>query len=119
MAVAYRAGLCITVLACVLLGACSAGSSGGGGDCVSRYHNVASAPDWPRLSGALLKYDERGRSASVRIQAKGDDVDSPGGKDVVRVVDVLDPSGRRLAQFDVWRTEAGAWRAGIWSQCID
>ena len=32
---------------------------------------------------------------------------------------LLDRKGRRLAQVDVWRTDAGGWRAGAWSQCID
>jgi hypothetical protein len=34
-------------------------------------------------------------------------------------VDLLNRKGRRLAQVEVWRTESGAWRAGIWLQCID
>jgi hypothetical protein len=54
----------------------------------------------------------------VRTQAVGHDVGA-GNQDAVRVVDLLNRQGRRLAQADVWRTEAGGWRAGVWSQCID
>jgi hypothetical protein len=35
------------------------------------------------------------------------------------VVDLLNRNGRRLVQVDVWRTSAGAWRAGVWGQCTD
>ncbi len=112
----------VSVLSCGILGACagtiSSTSSYGGGDCVSRYLPVASAPTWAGLKDAMLGYKERGRVASVRTQARGVDVGG-GDQDAVRVVDLLNRSGRRLAQVDVWRTDAGAWRAGIWSQCID
>lgn len=112
---------CIAVLACVLLSGCAGegGSSSGGGDCVSHYDNVVGAPTWPRLKDALLRHDELGRAASVRVQARGKDVSSPGDEHVVRVVEVLNRNGRRLGHFDVWRDDAGGWSAGTWSQCID
>jgi hypothetical protein len=51
-----------------------AGSAEGGDDCVSHYDPVASAPTWEGLKDAMLEYKERGRGASVRTQARGDDV---------------------------------------------
>jgi hypothetical protein len=85
---------------------------------VSHYDFVADAPTWEGLKDAMLGYKERGRVASVRTQAKGDDVGA-GDQKAVRVGDLLNRNGRRLVQVDVWRTHARAWRAGIWSQCID
>jgi hypothetical protein len=115
MTASVRLGL--VVLACGVLSGC-AGSTEGGGDCVSHYDPVASAPTWGGLKDAMLGYKERGRVASVRTQARGDDVGA-GDQDAVRVVDLLNRNGRRLVQVDVWRTDAGAWRAGVWKQCID
>jgi hypothetical protein len=115
MTVTVRTG--VAVLACGLLSAC-VDSTQAGGDCTSHYEVVARAPTWAGLVDAMSGYDERGRVASVRTQARGDDVGA-GDRDAVRVVDLLDRRGRRLAQVDVWRTDAGAWRAGIWHQCID
>lgn len=66
----------------------------------------------------MLGYEERGRVASVRTQARGDDVGA-GNQNAVRVVDLLNRNGRRLVQVDVWRTDAGSWCAGVWNQCID
>jgi hypothetical protein len=109
--------ICLAALACATLSAC-AGTTGGGGDCVSQYEPVASAPTWDALKDAMLGYEERGPVASLRTQARGRDVGA-GDQDAVRVVDLLNKNGRRLVQVDVWRTEAGAWRAGAWSQCID
>ena len=100
-----------------LLGAC-AGSTDDGIDCTSHYQPVASAPSWNGLRDAMLSYDERGQVASMRTQERGVDVGA-GDQNAVRVVDLLDRKGRRLVQVDVWRTDAGGWRAGIWSQCID
>lgn len=108
--------LCLAVLACGQLAACAGTTDGGG--CVSHYNPVAQAPTWEALKKAMLGYEERGRVASVRTQARGDDVGA-GNRDAVRVVDLLNRKGRRLVQVDVWRTDAGAWRAGAWSQCID
>ena len=110
----------LAVLACATVGACSGtpGTSDGGGDCVSHYDPVAAAPSWGALEKAMLDYDERGRVASLRTQARGDDVGA-GDRDAVRVVDLLGRGGHRLAQVDVWRTDAGGWRAGVWEQCID
>jgi hypothetical protein len=85
---------------------------------VSSYDSVASASTWAGLKDAMLGNPEWGRVASVRTQARGDDVGA-GDEDVVRVVDLLDRKGRRLVQVDVWRSDAGAWRAGVWAQCID
>jgi hypothetical protein len=109
--------MCLAVLACGILSAC-AGTTDGGGDCVSHYEPVASAPSWHALEEAMLGYEDRGPVASLRTQARGHDVGA-GNQDAVRVVDLLNPNGRRLVQVDVWRTEAGTWRAGAWSQCID
>jgi len=115
MTASVRIGL--AVLACGILSAC-AGTTEGGRDCVSRYDSVASAPTWDGLKDAMLGYKERGRVAAVRTQARGDDVGA-GDQDAVRVVDLLNRKGRRLVQVDVWRTDRGAWRAGVWNQCID
>jgi hypothetical protein len=112
MAAAARVGL--AALVCGLLNACV--SDSGGGDCVSHYDPVADAATWRDLKDAMLA-TERGRVASVRIQGRGDV--GAGDVDAVRVVDLLDEDGRRLVQVDVWRTDAGTWRAGVWSQCID
>lgn len=117
MTASVRMGL--AVLACGITSGCVGGTTGGGSNCVSRYGVVAGAPTWDGLKDAMLEYKERGRVASsLRTQARGDDVGA-GDQDAVRVVDVLDSNGRRLVQVDVWRTDAGAWRAGVWSQCID
>lgn len=115
MTAALRMGL--AVLACGVLGAC-ASDTNGGVDCVSHFDDVASAHTWKGLKDAMLGYKERGRVASVRTQARGDDVGA-GDRDAVRVVDLLNRNGQRLVQVDVWRTDAGDWRAGVWSQCID
>jgi hypothetical protein len=114
MTPSVRIGL--AVLACGILGACAGTTDGG--DCVSQYDPVASAPTWEALKDAMLRYDERGPVASLRTQARGEDVGA-GDQNAVRVVDLLNRNGRRLIQVDVSRSEAGAWRAGIWSQCID
>lgn len=125
MTASLRMGL--AVLACGILSAC-AGSTGptkypaavqaGDDDCVSNYDHIASAPTWDALKDAMLGYKERGHVASVRTQVRGNDVGA-GDREAVRVVDLLNRNGRRLVQVDVWRTEAGAWRAGLWNQCID
>lgn len=116
MTVAVRMGL--AVFACGFLTACAGSAEGGGGDCVSHYDSVASGPTWDGLKDAMLASKEWGRVVSVRTQARGDDVGA-GDEDAVRVVDLLDRNGRRLVQVDVWRTDAGGWRAGVWNQCID
>jgi hypothetical protein len=115
--------MCLAVLACGILSACAGtteeeGTTGGGGDCVSHYEPVASAPTWDALKDAMLGYNDRGTVASLRTQARGHDVGA-GNQDAVRVVDLLNRNGRRLVQVDVWRTETGTWRAGAWSECID
>jgi hypothetical protein len=115
MTACVRVGL--AVLACGLLSGC-AGTTEGGSDCVSHYNFVAGSPTWEGLKDAMLGYTERGRVASVRTHARGDDIGA-GDQKAVRVVDLLNRNGRRLVQVDVWRTDARAWRAGIWSQCID
>ena len=109
--------MCVPVLVCVLLSACG-GAASSGGDCVSKYDRVASAPSWRALKDAILKFKERGSVSTVQTQARGHNV-GIGDQDAVRVVDLLNRKGRRLAQVEVWRTESGAWRAGIWLQCID
>src|SRR3954452_874311 len=114
MTAPVRMGL--AVLSCVALSAC-AGSTDRA-DCVSHYSPVATAPTWDDLREGMLRYREWGRVDSVRIQARGHDVGA-GDQDAVRVVDLLNRNGRRLVQVDVWRTGAGAWRAGVWGQCTD
>jgi hypothetical protein len=109
-----RVGL--AVLAFGLLHACADTTEVG--DCVSYYDTIARAPTWDALEDAMMDNSDWGRVASVRTQARGNDVGA-GDQDVVRVVDLLDRSGRRLVQADVWRTENGAWRAGVWNQCTD
>jgi hypothetical protein len=106
----------LAVLACATLSACAGTTNGR--DCVSHYDPVAGAPTWAGLKDAMLNYQERGRVSSVRTQARGHDVGA-GDRDAVRVVDLLNENGQRLVQVDVWRTDAGAWRAGVWKQCID
>ena len=116
MTASARMGLAI--LACSVASACAAGTTEVLSDCVSRYHRVAGAPTWDGLKDAMLNYKEWGPVASVRIQARGDDVGA-GDQNAVRVVDLLNRNGRRLIQVDVWRTDTGAWRAGDWGQCTD
>ena len=70
------------------------------------------------MKEAMLRDKKWGRVASVRTQARGDDVGA-GDQDAVRVVDLLNRTRRRRVQVDVWRTDAGAWRAGAWRQCTD
>jgi len=118
MGMTASARLGLALLVCGILGACAGTTSSGGGGCVSNYDPVASAPTWDGLKAAMLDYRGRGQVTSVRTQARGDDVGA-GDRDAVRVVDLLNRSGRRLVQVDVWRTDADAWRAGVWKQCID
>ncbi|CAI9413762.1 hypothetical protein [Nocardioides sp. T2.26MG-1] len=108
------------LLAIVLLGGCLSTDSGtgNGGDCESHYVPVASAPTWDALEDAMLATEDWGAVASVRTQARGEDI-GLGDQDVVRIVDLLNRNGRRLAQAEVWRTGDGGWAAGVWSQCID
>jgi hypothetical protein len=118
MGMTASVGMGLAVLACGILSACAGTTEGGGGDCVSYYDSVARAPTWVGLKDAMLGSKEWGRVVSVRTQARGDDVGA-GNEDAVRVVDLLNRNGNRLVQVDVWRTDAGAWRAGVWNQCID
>ena len=110
-----RAGL--MALLCASLSACLS-TNDDGVDCISHYEPVAKASSWGALKDAMLTYDERGRVTSVRTQDRGVDVGA-GDERTMRVADLLDRKGRRLAQVDVWRTDGGGWRAGVWSQCID
>jgi hypothetical protein len=89
--------LIVAALACMCLSSCSSttGSTGGNGDCESQYDDVASAPTWAGLKNAMLGSTDRGRVASIRIQADGVDVGA-GDQDAVRVVDLLGRNGRRL-----------------------
>jgi hypothetical protein len=108
----------VALLACGNLSACA--STTESGDCVSHYDRVASVPTGDGLQDAMLGYEERGRVASLRTQARGDDVGA-GDRDAVRVVDLLNRNGRRLVQVDVWRTEAGArvWASGGQAACAE
>lgn len=102
----------------LLLGACAGEAGEGGGGCESSYEIIAAAPTWQGLQAAMVSHEEHGPVESLRVQARGDDVGA-GDQQAVRVVDLLDRDGRRLVQVDVWRTDAGAWRSGVWNQCID
>lgn len=107
------------LLACGLLSACES-SSNEYGNCDSHYDPVASAPTWAGLKAKMVASTQRGRLvASLRTQARGDEVVSVGDEKAVRVVDLLDQQGRRLVQVEVWRTDSGGWASGAWSQCID
>jgi hypothetical protein len=119
MGVSCLVRLGVAVIASAVLGACG-GSDGGvdDSDCVSVYDPVARAATWAALQDAMLSSTKFGRVASVRTQARGHDVGA-GDQVAVRVVDLLNRNGRRLVQADVWRTDAGAWSAGVWEQCID
>jgi hypothetical protein len=118
MAMTASSRLGLAVLECGVLTTC--GSSGRSGDpnCVSHYSSVGSARSWAGFQTAMLSNSDWGPVASVRTQARGTDVGA-GDKDVVRVVDLLNRKGKRLIQADVWKTDAGASRAGVWNQCID
>src|SRR5262245_26569966 len=93
MSASVRMG--VTLLACGLLAACASSAEGGDRDCVSFYDAVATAPTWHELEDAMVANHEWGRVVSVRTQARGDEVRSPSGEHVVRVVDLLDRQGRR------------------------
>ena len=67
-------GNVLAILACLILSACLRSVDGGAGDCVSYYDPVASAPTWRDLEDAMLETTDWGRVASVRTQARGDDV---------------------------------------------
>lgn len=109
----------LAALTCGVLSACGSDAEvGGDGDCVSHYSSLGGARTWAGLQAAMLSNRDWGRVASLRTQARGTDVGA-GDQDAVRVVDLLNRRGRRLIQADVWRTDSGAWRAGVWNQCID
>ena len=116
MTASLRLGL--AVLACGVLTACETSDRSGDPNCVSHYSPVGTARSWAGLQTAMLSNRDWGRVTSVRTQARGTGVGA-GGKDVVRVVDLLNRKGKRLIQADVWKTETGAWRAGVWEQCTD
>lgn len=112
----------VALVACLLVGACASTETGvvsPGVDCTSRYEPVARGETYGALREAMIANTDWGRVASLRTQARGDEVkDGPGAADVVRVMDLLNRNGRRLVQVDVWRTDEG-WRAGVWLQCTD
>ena len=113
----------LAVLASVVLSGCGSSDGGGvsagdGSECVSFYDAVAAAATWADLRDAMLTSTKFGRVTSVRTQARGHDVGA-GNHDAVRVVDLLNRNGHRLVQADVWRTDTGTWRAGVWNQCTD
>jgi len=93
---------CTALLVVGLLSACA--DEGGGGDCVSRYGGVVSAPTWPRFegraSGARRTWSCRvdpGSSKRRRHRQPRRRGSRPGRRRA-------QPQwpGRRLAQFDVW-----------------
>jgi hypothetical protein len=118
MAMTGSSRLGLAVVACLILTACTTVERSGDPNCVSHYSSVGSARSWAGLRTAMLGNKDWGRVASVRTQARGTNVGA-GDKDVVRVVDLLDRKGKRLMQADVWKTDTGAWRAGVWEQCTD
>ena len=89
MTASARVGL--AVLACGLVSA-SAGMTRGRQRLREPLQLVASAPTWEGSKDAMLGYEERGRVASLRTQARGDDVGA-GDQDAVRVVDLLNRNG--------------------------
>ena len=110
--------LLVPLLGPVLLG-CGHGRIASDPACASSgYEVVADAPSWPALRTAVLASSDWGDVEAVRTQEQGVDV-GVGDQDAVRVIDLLDPEGRRLVQAEVWRTTAGGWRAGVWGQCTD
>lgn len=115
-----RVGLALlafgSLSACTVDGASTAG--GGEGGCVSHYDSVVTAATWQGLQDEILASETWGQVTSLRTQAQGDDV-GVGDQDAVRVMDILNRSGVRLAKVEVWRTGARAWRAGAWMQCTD
>lgn len=119
MGVRRRMTTALALVACVHLPGCASDEAvSSGGDCVSRYDPVASAATWRQMRSAMLDRTDLGEVDRVRVQARGQDLGSS-DEDVVRVVDLLDDSGKRIVQVDVWRGEDGGWRAGVWHQCID
>jgi hypothetical protein len=114
----------VSVLVCASLSGCSESDGGlesadsGGDDCVSFYESVAQGATWPDLHDAIMRSTKFGHVASVRTQARGHDVGA-GAHPAVRVIDLLNRKEHRLVQADVWRTNTGAWAAGVWNQCID
>ena len=110
--------LLVPLLGAALLGCGTVVGSSAGGDCTSRYAPVAEAASWPALRSAVLESSDWGEVEAVRTQEQGVDVGA-GDQEAVRVIDLLDRRGRRLAQADVWRTRDGGWRAGVWGQCTD
>lgn len=85
---------------------------------MSSYQVVADARSWPALQRAVLASSDWGEVEAVRTQDQGVDV-GVGDQEAVRVIDLLDRQGGRLAQAEVWRTASGGWRAGVWGQCTD
>ena len=118
MAMTASVRLGLAVLVCGVLAACESSARSGDPNCVSHYSSVGSARSWAGLQIAMLSNRDWGRVASVRTQARGTDVGA-GDVDAVRVVDLLNRKGNRLIQADVWKTDAGGWRAGVWNQCTD
>lgn len=116
MTASWRLGL--AVFACGVLTACESSARSGDPNCVSHYSSVGSARSWADLRIAMLSNRDWGRVASVRTHVRGKDIGA-GDKDAVRVVDLLNRNGRRLIQADVWKTDGGVWRAGVWEQCTD
>jgi len=111
----------VTLALCALAIGCSSEDDRGripGGDCVSYYDTVGTADSWMELKPKLLRYREWGRVASVRTLARGEDV-GVGDQDAHRVVGLINRNDRRLVEVEIWRTETGMLRAGIWRQCID
>jgi hypothetical protein len=109
----------LALVATAVLTGCEGGKSvsSPGGNCVSHYESVATAPTWKQLEDELLRSRAYGRVASIRTVAR--DVVGGGNRKVERVVDLVDHRDRRLVQADVWRTRSQAWRAGVWEQCIE
>ncbi|MCW2818445.1 MAG: hypothetical protein JWR42_1232 [Marmoricola sp.] len=110
--------LLVPLLGSVLLGCGVVGEAASDDVCVSRYHGLEEAASWPALRTTVLASSEWGEVAAVRTQVRGVDV-GVGDQDAVRVIDLLDRRGERLAQAEVWRTASGGWRAGVWGQCTD
>lgn len=89
------------------------------------FEAIADAETWEELRGELLAYRDRGDVESVRTLESGEigdrGFDRGTGRDVLRIVQLLDRRDRPLAAVDVWRTDTGTLAAGMWVlwQCGD
>lgn len=87
-----------------------------GGDCTSRYEDLAHAATREDLDSRLTsKVDPT--IVGLRIQGKA----PASGQDhqPAEIVDLLNARKRRVMQIEVFQLADGQWYAGRWMQCID